>query len=204
VFKAQATGNRAPSAGPFKLEIDGGISAYKAQRSNVLLITSAAAERNALIGDNAEARAADIPIVQLNPAGTLNWKYKGEMAVRTSGLPYTILRPTGLVGDSDPDEGKPYALELSQGDTVTGRVSRREVASVVSQSLDEPAAMNATFEVNRVQRWAVGGPVFFSGEVPKSEFLRLVAGVWLHRHASVLLLLLCGLSWLHSGSRATC
>ena len=43
----------------------------------------------------AEARKRDIPIVQLNPGGTLNHKYAGETAVRGSGLPYSVIRSTG-------------------------------------------------------------------------------------------------------------
>lgn len=43
----------------------------------------------------ADARKKDIPIVQLNPGGTLNHKYTGETAVRSSGLPYSVIRSTG-------------------------------------------------------------------------------------------------------------
>lgn len=75
--------------------MDGGISAYKEARPALVAVTSAAVERNAIIGDDAEARARDIPIVQLNPSGVLNFKYEGEMALRGSGLPYTIIRATG-------------------------------------------------------------------------------------------------------------
>jgi hypothetical protein len=79
-------------------------------------VSSATTERNALIGDDAEKRSADVPIVQLNPAGTLNWKYKGEMAVRTSGLPYCVVRPTGLIqeGNEQPEDKEPYTLSFSQ------------------------------------------------------------------------------------------
>ena len=56
---------------------------------------SGGVERNAVIGDDAEARKADIPIVQLNPGGTLNYKYMGEAAVRGAGVPYTVIRSTG-------------------------------------------------------------------------------------------------------------
>lgn len=52
-------------------------------------------ERNALIGDDAAARKADIPIIQLNPGGVLNWKYEAECVLRASGLPYTVIRCTG-------------------------------------------------------------------------------------------------------------
>lgn len=58
-------------------------------------MSSAATERNARIADDQAARKADIPIVQLNPGGVLNYKYEGETAVRTSGLPYTVLKPVG-------------------------------------------------------------------------------------------------------------
>ncbi len=45
--------------------------------------------------------------------GILNYKYQGESVLRASGLPYTIVRPTGLIGE-DKDEG-PALLEASQG-----------------------------------------------------------------------------------------
>lgn len=53
-------------------------------------------ERNAIIGDDAAARKRDIPIVQLNPGGVLNYKYDAECELRASGLPYTIIRCTGV------------------------------------------------------------------------------------------------------------
>lgn len=60
-----------------------------------MFITSAGVERNATIGDDEAARKKDIPIVQLNPGGTLNHKYAGEWAIRTAELPYSIIRSTG-------------------------------------------------------------------------------------------------------------
>jgi uncharacterized protein YbjT (DUF2867 family) len=100
-------------AGPFELQIEGGIGAYTAPRPALMLISSAGVERNAAIGDDTAMRQADIPIVQLNPGGTLNWKYKGEQAVRSSGLPYCVLRPTGLITE-DEQEAEQYTIEFSQ------------------------------------------------------------------------------------------
>eukprot|EP00955_Chlamydomonas_euryale_P118473 366546-Chlamydomonas_euryale.AAC.6 len=54
----------------------------KIQEAKDLLISSAGVERNAIIGDDEEARKADIPIVQLNPGGTLNYKYQAECTLR--------------------------------------------------------------------------------------------------------------------------
>jgi uncharacterized protein YbjT (DUF2867 family) len=56
-----------------------------------------------------EERKAEIPIVQLNPGGILNWKYRGEAALRASGLPYTIFRACGLVPDRAFNKTSMYA-----------------------------------------------------------------------------------------------
>ena len=72
-----------------------GIQAYTEPRPALVFITSAGVERNAIIGDDEVARKKDIPIVQLNPGGTLNHKYAGEWAVRSAELPYTVIRSTG-------------------------------------------------------------------------------------------------------------
>jgi uncharacterized protein YbjT (DUF2867 family) len=77
------------------VQIEGGIRGYKESKPSIVLVSSSAVERNAIIGDDAEARKLDIPIVQLNPGGILNYKYMGENAVRESGLPYSIIRPVG-------------------------------------------------------------------------------------------------------------
>lgn len=61
-------------------------------RPQLVAISSAGVERNAIVGDDAEARKKEIPIVQLNPGGVLNWKYAGENALRASGRPYSIVR----------------------------------------------------------------------------------------------------------------
>lgn len=93
------------------------------------------------------------------------------------GCRYTIIRPTGLIREADPDDGKAYTLELSQGDVIAGRVSREEVADVVAAALQEPAAAGATFELRRTERWSVGGPASFTAAAAKVEFLKLVKGV---------------------------
>lgn len=81
--------------GPFELHIADGIHAYRDPRPQISVISSAGVERNAIIGDNEAERKKDIPIVQLNPGGALNYKYDAECAVRASGWPYTVIRCTG-------------------------------------------------------------------------------------------------------------
>lgn len=67
----------------------------------------------------------------------LNHKYTGENAVRAAGVPYTVVRATGLTTE---EEDTAFALEARQGDAISGKVSRAEVAQVVAQALESPAA----------------------------------------------------------------
>lgn len=141
--------NDAYTPGPFEIQFEGGIRAYKAPRPQLILVSSAGVERNARIGDDLEARKKDIPIVQLNPGGVLNHKYTGEAAVRASGLSYAVIRPTGMSDDAGA-EG-PALLEASQGDRISGKVARSDVAAVVAAAAGLPAAAGKTFEIRRQQ-----------------------------------------------------
>lgn len=132
--------------GPFELLIDGGIKAYKAIRPQVVHLASAGAERNAIIGDDVERRKADVPIVQLNPGGVLNYKYAAELAVRQTGLPYVVMRSTGMI---DSNEGGPFKFEADQGDKISGSLSRDDVADILVQAANSPEAVYKTFEVRR-------------------------------------------------------
>ncbi|GAB4820680.1 hypothetical protein N2152v2_007726 [Parachlorella kessleri] len=154
--------------GKFTLELQGGISAYKDPRPQVVLISSAGVERNAKIGLDEEARKKDIPIVQLNPGGVLNHKYTGENAVRSSGLAYCIIRPTGLTNET---EGAPFLLEAHQGDRISGKIGRDEVASLVLAATRLPSAANKTLEVRRSEALDGKGQAMGAGDV-----LRLFLG----------------------------
>ena len=75
----------------------------------------------------------------------LNWKLKGEDALRASGLAYTIIRPGSLTDEP----GGQQSLRVSQGDSpeFSGRISREDVAEICVRALEQPAARNVTFEV---------------------------------------------------------
>mmetsp|Transcript_7168 Transcript_7168/g.10464 ORF Transcript_7168/g.10464 Transcript_7168/m.10464 type:complete len:358 (-) Transcript_7168:40-1113(-) len=77
-------------------------------------------------------------------------KIKGEDAVRelyknqASGCTYTVIRPGGLTIEEGRGVG---ALELNQGDTKSGRISRADVASICVESTNYPQLTGgATFE----------------------------------------------------------
>ncbi|MEV7419534.1 SDR family oxidoreductase [Streptomyces sp. NPDC089919] len=73
----------------------------------------------------------------------LDWRLRGEEAVRSSGLPYTVVRPgwltdEALVGDR---------VRLEQDDRGEGWVSRSAVAEACVRALEAPEAVGRTFEL---------------------------------------------------------
>ncbi len=78
----------------------------------------------------------------------LIWKARGEQALRDSGVPYTIIRPGGLVNEPG-GRGRVVAV---QGDPRLGRavLPRADLATVcVAALLYAEAARNKRFEVYR-------------------------------------------------------
>lgn len=75
--------------------------------------------------------------------GMLDWRAAGEDAVRGSGLPYTVVRPSWLTNRREAGTG----IRLEQGDRGDGQVSRQDVADAVLHSLADPRSRGLTFEV---------------------------------------------------------
>ena len=84
--------------------------------------------------------------------GIMEAKIQGEDAVRAlyrddalqqQGIGYTIVRPGGLTNEEPVGSA---GLELNQGDTKSGRLSRQDVAAICVACLDSPDAFDATFE----------------------------------------------------------
>jgi uncharacterized protein YbjT (DUF2867 family) len=74
----------------------------------------------------------------------MDWKLKGENALRASGVPYTIVRPGGL-GDGP---GGQVGIRVAQGDKMeSGQIQRADVATVCVQALGNPDAFGKTFEI---------------------------------------------------------
>ncbi|MBT8442109.1 MAG: SDR family oxidoreductase [Gammaproteobacteria bacterium] len=74
----------------------------------------------------------------------LKWKFKGEEALRASGVPYTIVRPGGLTNAP----GRELEIVFKQGDTEAGSIPRTDVARVCVAALDSEDSLNKTFEIN--------------------------------------------------------
>jgi uncharacterized protein YbjT (DUF2867 family) len=78
-----------------------------------------------------------------------DWKRRAERLVRTSGCPYTIVRP----GWFDYNKADEHKLVFLQGDTrqagnsSDGVIARRQIAEVLVKSLTSDQALRKTFEL---------------------------------------------------------
>ncbi len=113
---------------------------YEGVRNLVLAAQHAAVKRFLLVSSLAVTR----PEHPLNRFGhVLDWKRRGEDALRDSGIAYTIVRPGGLTDEPGGQKG----ILLGQGDTISGRISRADLAEVCLRALDSDRTQNTTFEV---------------------------------------------------------
>jgi uncharacterized protein YbjT (DUF2867 family) len=73
----------------------------------------------------------------------LVWKKRGEEYLQQSGVPYTIVRPGGLLNEDNPD-----AIVMSGADTLfEGRIPRTKVAQVCVEALTQPLSRNKIVEI---------------------------------------------------------
>ena len=124
------------------------------QYPRFILISSAGVTRPGKPGLNLEEEP---PAVRMNDqlGGILTWKLRGEEVVRSSDIPYTIIRPCALTELSGGE-----ALVFDQGDTIKGQVPREDIAELCIHALDEPKACNVTFEVTAAQQKGQGSTNF--------------------------------------------
>ncbi|ARN76295.1 hypothetical protein BST96_04065 [Oceanicoccus sagamiensis] len=77
----------------------------------------------------------------------LKWKFKGEEALRASGVTYSIIRPGGLTNKPGPEQ----VVQFYQGDQLKGGPIRREdVSRVVLAALQSSSADNKSYEIMAV------------------------------------------------------
>lgn len=102
-------------------------------------------------------RKDNFPFNILNTFGVLDAKLRGEEAIKTAGLPYTIIRPARLIDGPYTSydlntllraktNGK-KAVVIGTGDTLTGETSRIDVANACVACLDHDTTINKTFEI---------------------------------------------------------
>lgn len=133
-------------AGSFKLEVEH-IKAYGGKaKPQLVQVSSAGVTRPNRPGINLEEEP---PAVRMNEqlGGILTWKLRGEEAIKSSGLTYTIIRPCALT-----EQPGDKVLAAEQGDNIRGQVSRDAIAELCIQAMDSPVAVNKTFEVRELER----------------------------------------------------
>ncbi len=132
---------------------------YEGVRNLALAAKKANVEQFVQVSSLGISRAKEHP---LNRFGrVMEWKAKGEEALRTSGVPYTLVRAGGL-GDTAGGEATVVAL---QGDNlITGQIPRADVATVCVKALGDPASRGKTLEVvSGGKGGKVDWATFFSG-----------------------------------------
>ncbi|WP_435156168.1 NAD(P)-binding oxidoreductase [Haladaptatus sp. DFWS20] len=92
------------------------------------------------VGDSREGMPAPLRALLWN---NLNAKNHAEAVLRTSPLTYTIIRPGGLTNAPATKD----VLVGEGGETVSGRISRADVARLMVATPFTPEAENRTFEV---------------------------------------------------------
>ncbi|GAQ79922.1 NAD(P)-binding Rossmann-fold superfamily protein [Klebsormidium nitens] len=107
------------------------------------------------------------PAVRMNDqlGGLLTYKLKGEDVVRSSGVPYTIIRPCALT-----EEPAGAELQFDQGDNITGKIGREEVARICVAALASPEALDKTFEVKSTVPFSVPFEVDPSNPPPPRDY----------------------------------
>ena len=146
IFAASVSSRKGQSA--FAVDRDGVVNAAEACIAHKV-------PRYVVISSGTVTRPDSFVYQLLNTVGKgiMEAKIQGEDQVRnlyaqpgvlSQGLGYTIVRPGGLT------TGEPLgvtALELNQGDTKSGRLSRADVAAVCINALDSTATWDTTFEL---------------------------------------------------------
>lgn len=113
-------------------------------KGNANLATAASKARVAqfvLVSSMGTSNAANHPMEFMRPI--LMAKLKGETALRQSGVPYTIVRPGGLLEEP----GGKSAVAFTQSDAGMGRITRADVATVCVEALGRKSALRKSVSV---------------------------------------------------------
>lgn len=137
VISAIGAGGMKPVPGNGAQEVD--------NLGNANLAAAAKAVRVAqfvLISSMSTSDAANYPMAFMRPI--LVAKLQGENAVRASGVPYTIVKPGGLLDDA----GGKNAVTFEPGDAPgMGRITRNDLATVCVEALGRRSAWNKSVSV---------------------------------------------------------
>ncbi len=143
VFTASAGGSRRPGNLPEAVDYGGVV--------NTLAAAPAGLKQMVLISSSAVTQ----PLHPHNAwSDLLLWKLKGEDHLRASGVPYTVVRPTGMRDYTGGTEG----IGFAQGDTFSFGfvICRDDAAAVVVAAVGTDGALGKTLEAYNDPTIALG------------------------------------------------
>ncbi|MCO5568177.1 hypothetical protein L7F22_021873 [Adiantum nelumboides] len=152
-------------AGPFALPVSR-IKAYLKEpiTSRFVHVSSAGVTRPNRQGLDLSKQP---PAVRMNQelGCIMDFKLKGEDVLRESGVPFTVIRPCALT-----EEPAGADLIFEQGDNITGKVSREDIAQICVAALELPSACDKTFEVKSTLAFSEVFKVDPSNPPPSRDF----------------------------------
>lgn len=139
--------------GPRPTDLEGPLNLIKACPKTLkrfVFVTSAGVERQ-----------KEFPWAILNTFGVLKFKHDSELALMSSGLPYTLLRPSRLTDGPytsydlntllQATSGSKQRVELAPTDSLLGEASRIAVAEACVQALQMVVTENKAFALASVE-----------------------------------------------------
>lgn len=123
-----------PGNGPQEVDLQGNVNLVKAAQK-------AKVKQFVVVSSAATSKAAEFPVPFMKPI--LAAKFESEEFLRKSGVPYTVVKPGGLLDKA----GGEKIIEFSQGDNTRSTISRADVAAVCVASLGRKTAIGKTFEI---------------------------------------------------------
>lgn len=139
-FEYDSVLNPAFSAGPFRLDV-ARIAAYRTPPPPPVVHVGTGGSTRLLRRDEFPDLDAQPPAVRMNEqlGRIMEWKLAGEDALRACSCPTVIVRPCALTEEPPRGYG---SLVVGQGDRLTGKVSRDDVATLIVDALGgvDPAA----------------------------------------------------------------
>ncbi|XP_024542859.1 protein TIC 62, chloroplastic [Selaginella moellendorffii] len=128
---------------------------------NLIAAVPKTIQRFVLVSSVGVTKCDQLPWNIMNLFGVLKYKKMGEDFLRSSGLPYTIIRPGRLTDGPytsydlntllKATSGTRRDVILGQGDTLVGEASRIMVAEACIQAMDLECTCGQTYELNSVQ-----------------------------------------------------
>lgn len=125
--------------------------------SNIVAAAPRNLKRFVFVSSSGVLRKDKLPFSILNAFGVLDAKLKGEEAVMSSGLPYTIIRPGRLIDGPytsydlntllKAKTGGKFGVVLGKNDTLSGQTSRIDVAAACVECISSPFCQGLVFDL---------------------------------------------------------